>query len=60
MKLNNIQKINCVSARSVIHNFKSTLMKRGEGNIVGGICFTTESYMIITNILKTMNLRKER
>ena len=35
------------------------MMKRGEGNIVGGILLTTESYMIIFNILKTVNLEKQ-
>ena len=34
-------------------------MKKGEGNIDGGISLTTESYMIITNIFKTINLKKQ-
>ena len=30
-------------------------MKRGKGNIVGGILSTTDSYMIITNILNPLS-----
>ena len=34
-------------------------MKRGKSNIVGGILSTRESYMIITNILKSINLEEQ-
>ena len=63
VKLNkNTKKMNCFSSKSVIHiiyNEPVEMMKRGEGNIVGGILLTTESYMIIFNILKTVNLEKQ-
>ena len=35
------------------------MMKRDEVNIVWGIVVTTESYMIITNMFKTINLEKQ-
>ena len=34
-------------------------MKRGKGNIVEGILSTRECYMIITNILKSINLEEQ-
>ena len=54
--------MNCFSSRSAIHiiyNDPADMMKRVEGNIVGGILLTAESYMIITNILKTINLEEQ-
>ena len=56
------KKMNCFSSSSITHviyNEIINMMKRGEGNIVGGILLTTESYMTITKILKTINLKKQ-
>ena len=35
------------------------MIERDEVNIVWGIAVTTESYMIITNMFKTINLEKQ-
>ena len=35
------------------------MMERGQGSNFGGSCITYEFYMIITNILKTMNSEKQ-
>ena len=54
--------MNCFSSRSdidIIYNEPVDMMKRGEFNIVWGIVVTTESYMIITNMFKTINLEKQ-
>ena len=56
------KKMNCFSSRSdidIIYNEPVDMMKRGEFNIVWGIVVTTESYMIITNMFKTINLEKQ-
>ena len=47
------------SVKHIIYNGLVNIMKKGEGNIDGGISLTTESYMIITNIFKTINLKKQ-
>ena len=57
----NYKKMNCFSSRSVTHiiyNEPVDMIERGEGNIVGGILLFTESYMVITNIFKIINLEK--
>ena len=43
----------------IIYNEPVDMMKRDEVNIVWGIVVTTESYMIITNMFKTINLEKQ-
>ena len=49
-----------LSAQDQLHKIsktrQSTLMKRSEGNIAGSIFVNDWEFMIITNILKTINL----
>ena len=56
-------KMNYFYTRAVMHiilRCQSIFMKRGKSNIVGGILSTMDSYVITTNILKTLNSEEQQ